>query len=143
MEAIVFTAQGDLRQGLNNLQSTFEGFGVVTADNVFRVCDEPHPLLVANMLEACAAGQFDKAHGAMTYLQRCGYAPDDIVGMCSRVTKSHQTLGDALKLEFLKAIAAIHVRVADGIESPVQFSALIARLCRIGKASSGSSAAPS
>ncbi len=37
MEAIVFTAQGDMRQALNNLQSTHEGFGLVKAENVFKV----------------------------------------------------------------------------------------------------------
>lgn len=37
LEALVFTAQGDMRQALNNLQSTFDGFGFVNADNVFKV----------------------------------------------------------------------------------------------------------
>ena len=29
LEALVFTADGDMRQGLNNLQATFAGFGFV------------------------------------------------------------------------------------------------------------------
>ena len=37
LEAIVFTAQGDMRQALNNLQSTFDGFAFVNANNVFKV----------------------------------------------------------------------------------------------------------
>ena len=37
LEAVVFTAQGDMRQALNNLQSTFDGFGLVNAENVFKV----------------------------------------------------------------------------------------------------------
>jgi DNA polymerase III delta prime subunit len=37
LEAIVFTAQGDMRQALNNLQSTFNGFGHVSGENVFKV----------------------------------------------------------------------------------------------------------
>ena len=28
-----------------------EGFGFVKSENVFKVCDEPHPLLVKEMLE--------------------------------------------------------------------------------------------
>ena len=46
LEAIVFTAEGDMRQALNNLQSTYHGFGKVDVDNVFKVCDQPHPLVV-------------------------------------------------------------------------------------------------
>lgn len=37
LEAIVFTAQGDMRQALNNLQSTFNGFKHVNSVNVFKV----------------------------------------------------------------------------------------------------------
>ena len=37
LEAIIFTAQGDMRQALNNLQSTYAGFGFVSAENVFKV----------------------------------------------------------------------------------------------------------
>lgn len=37
LQAIVFTSQGDMRQGLNNLQATFHGFGTITPDNVFKV----------------------------------------------------------------------------------------------------------
>ena len=36
LEAIVFTADGDMRQALNNLQSTALGFGMVNEENVFR-----------------------------------------------------------------------------------------------------------
>lgn len=44
LQAIVFTAQGDMRQALNNLQATFHGFGTITPDNVFKVSEpcEPH-----------------------------------------------------------------------------------------------------
>lgn len=44
LEAIVFTAQGDMRQALNNLQSTANGYGYVSAENVSKVkwYDFPH-----------------------------------------------------------------------------------------------------
>ena len=40
IEAIIFTAEGDMRYALNNLQATAAGFdGVVNRENVFKVCD--------------------------------------------------------------------------------------------------------
>ena len=38
IEALVFTAQGDMRQAINNLQSTADGFGFISSENVFKVC---------------------------------------------------------------------------------------------------------
>ena len=37
MEAILFTAEGDMRQAINNLQSTHSGYGLINRDNVFKV----------------------------------------------------------------------------------------------------------
>jgi replication factor C subunit 2/4 len=37
LSAVIFTADGDLRQALNNMQATFYGFGVVNEENVFKV----------------------------------------------------------------------------------------------------------
>lgn len=37
LEAIIFTAEGDMRNALNALQSTVSGFSLVTAENVFKV----------------------------------------------------------------------------------------------------------
>ncbi|XP_048645865.1 replication factor C subunit 2 isoform X4 [Marmota marmota marmota] len=62
LEAIIFTAQGDMRQALNNLQSTFSGFGFINSENVFKVCDEPHPLLVKEMIQHCVHGDIDEAY---------------------------------------------------------------------------------
>ncbi|KAK1055784.1 replication factor C subunit 4, partial [Friedmanniomyces endolithicus] len=49
--ALVFSAEGDMRQAINNLQSTFAGFGFVSGDNVFRIVDSPHPVKVQAMLK--------------------------------------------------------------------------------------------
>merc|ERR1719230_1059234 len=62
LEAIVFTADGDMRHALNNLQSTHNGFGEVTQDNVFKVCDQPHPVKIQGMLRACLAANWDDAY---------------------------------------------------------------------------------
>lgn len=67
LEAVVFTAQGDMRQALNNLQSTYNGFGHVNSENVFKVCDEPHPILVKDMLNQCVAGDIAKAYKVFSH----------------------------------------------------------------------------
>ena len=53
LEALIFTADGDMRYALNNLQATHAGFPLVNKDNVFKVCDQPHPDLMLNVLRAC------------------------------------------------------------------------------------------
>ncbi|XP_011503275.1 PREDICTED: replication factor C subunit 2 isoform X2 [Ceratosolen solmsi marchali] len=130
LEAIVFTAQGDMRQALNNLQSTVNGFNAVTSENVFKVCDEPHPLLVKNMLELCMKGNITKAYEILKHLSVMGYAPEDIISNIFRVAKNIN-MDENLKLDFIKEIGLTHLGVINGINSFLQLNSLIARLCHI------------
>ncbi|KAJ8973042.1 hypothetical protein NQ317_017989 [Molorchus minor] len=132
LEAIVFTAQGDMRQALNNLQSTHNGFGEVNSANVFKVCDEPHPMLIKEMLRDCINGDIRKAYKVVDHLWNLGYAAEDILKNIFKVCKN-MDIDEPLKLEFIKEIAKTHVRIVEGLSSILQMSGLLARLCKAAK----------
>uniref|UniRef100_A0A8C9H1I4 Replication factor C subunit 2 n=1 Tax=Piliocolobus tephrosceles TaxID=591936 RepID=A0A8C9H1I4_9PRIM len=129
LEAIIFTAQGDMRQVLNNLQSTFSGFGFINSENVFKVCDEPHPLLVKEMIQHCVNANIDEAYKILAHLWHLGYSPEDIIGNIFRVCKTFQ-MAEYLKLEFIKEIGYTHMKIAEGVNSLLQMAGLLARLCQ-------------
>ncbi|XP_034996001.2 replication factor C subunit 2 [Zootoca vivipara] len=129
LEAIIFTAQGDMRQALNNLQSTHSGFGFVNSENVFKVCDEPHPLLVKEMIGHCVSANIDEAYKILSHLWRLGYSAEDIIGNIFRVCKTYQ-MAEYLKLEFIKEIGYTHMKIAEGVNSLLQMAGLLARLCQ-------------
>lgn len=86
LEALIFTAEGDMRYALNNLQATAAGFDrLITKDNVFRVCDQPHPELIRNVVKACLKGQFTVACSEIDQIYNEGYNIIDIVGTITRV----------------------------------------------------------
>ena len=65
MAALVFSAEGDMRQAINNLQSTWTGVGFVGGDAVFRVVDSPHPVKVQALLRAATGGDVDAGLDAL------------------------------------------------------------------------------
>ena len=108
-----------MRQAINNLQSTWSGFGFVSGTNVFKVCDQPHPILIQKMLRSCEKGDIDAALKDLTELWDQGYSAVDIVTTIFRVVKQfnecvaylcHDNLSECLscrlpeytKLEFIK-----------------------------------------
>ncbi|XP_022096198.1 replication factor C subunit 2-like [Acanthaster planci] len=131
LEAIIYTAQGDMRQAINNMQSTYSGFGVINSENVFKVCDEPHPILIKDMFARCIEGDVDKAYEVMEHMWDMGYAPEDIISNMFRVCKTYD-MAEYLKLEFIKEIGFTHLRIAEGVNSLLQLSGLLARLCQKG-----------
>jgi len=129
LEAIIFTADGDMRQALNNLQATHSGFHFVNQENVFKVttqnwcitlvfivsmhlenlrlsvvfqvCDQPHPLHVKNMVRQVLEGKFDDACSGLKHLYDMGYSPTDIITTLFRIIKNYD-MAEYLKLEFMK-----------------------------------------
>ena len=66
-----------------------------------QVCDEPHPLLIKEMLTHCVSADIDKAYQILKSLWDKGYSPHDIITNIFRVCKNHQ-IAEYLKLEFIK-----------------------------------------
>ncbi|KAL5519264.1 RFC4 [Sanghuangporus vaninii] len=131
LTALIFTSEGDMRQAINNLQSTQSGFGFVSGDNVFKVCDQPHPILVQAMLRSCLKGDINSAMEKLTELWDQGYSAVDIVVTIFRVVKTFDELPEYTKLEYIKEIGFTHMRVLEGVGTLVQLGGLIARLCKM------------
>lgn len=134
LEAIIFTAEGDMRNALNNLQATVSGFEMVNKANVFKVCDQPHPETVKGIISSCLKGETSEAVTKVKDLWQTGYSCSDIIGTIFKVTKLYD-IPEALKLEYLKEIGFTHMRIADGVGTLLQLLGLAARLCE--KASVG------
>jgi len=131
LTALIFTSEGDMRQAINNLQSTHSGFGFVSGDNVFKVCDQPHPLIVQTMLRHCVKGTIEDALEKLKELWEAGYSAVDIVVTVFRVVKVFDDIPEYTKLEFIKEVGFTHMRILEGVGTYVQLAGLVARLCRM------------
>jgi replication factor C subunit 2/4 len=136
LAALVFSAEGDMRQAINNLQSTFAGFGFVSGDNVFKVVDSPHPIKVQAMIKACYEGKVDAALETLKELWDLGYSSHDIISTMFRVTKTIPTLSEHSKLEFIKEIGFTHMKILEGVQTLLQLSGCVARLAKLNMDSS-------
>jgi len=129
--ALIFTAEGDMRQAINNLQSAVAGFGFVSGDNVFKVVDTPHPIAVQAMVKACYEGRIDAALEKLEQLWDKGYSAVDVISTMFRVTKTVDTLSEDSKREFIREIGFTHMRILEGVSTLLQLKGCVARLCKI------------
>ncbi|CAI1706084.1 hypothetical protein SEUBUCD646_0O00660 [Saccharomyces eubayanus] len=129
LEAIIFTAEGDMRQAINNLQSTVAGHGLVNADNVFRIVDSPHPLIVKKML--LATNLDDSINILRTDLWKKGYSSIDIVTTSFRVTKNLTQVKESVRLEMIKEIGLTHMRILEGVGTYLQLASMLAKIRKL------------
>jgi replication factor C subunit 2/4 len=131
VEALIFTAEGDMRQAINNLQSTVAGFGFVNGENVFKIVDSPHPLVIKKMILSCVNGDVDKSLEYLKTLWDKGYSAIDIASTSFKVTKNLDEMQETKRLDVMKEIGITHMRVLEGVGSYLQLSALIARIANL------------
>ena len=93
-----------MRQAINNLQSTWSGFGFISSENVFKVCDQPHPIVIQAILEACQRSDIDVAMEKIQELWDQGYSAVDVVVTIFRVVKASDKMPEYTKLEFIKVL---------------------------------------
>ena len=98
--------------------------------NVFKVCDEPHPVLVGSMIGKCLAGDLMSAHWDMMGLCNHGYATSDVISTVFRVVRGY-TMEEFLKLEFMREVGYCQMRISEGVNSRLQLSGMLAKLCRL------------
>jgi DNA polymerase III delta prime subunit len=102
--------------------------GFVNAENVYRVCDSPHPATIQGVIADCLNGDLDKAVTAVTELWKSGYSAIDIVGTVFKVIKSFEPMHEALKMDLLQTVSAIHIRIVDGVTTLLQMQGLVAKM---------------
>ena len=105
-----------MRYALNNLQATASGFdNVVTRENVFRVCDQPHPEIIQNAISHATRAQFSQSCEEVDKVFAQGYNLVDIVHSLTReIQNSSDIRNDVLRLNFLKEASIVKMRTLEG-----------------------------
>eukprot|EP01032_Pedospumella_encystans_P009827 gene9827-11539_t len=130
LEAIVFVAEGDMRNALNSMQSTVSGFGTVSSESVFKICDQPQPLKIRAALESLRKGGLREAQDIIMGLWAAGYAATDIIQTLFKVTRALD-MPETQKLDFIREIGFSHMRIAQGLNTQLQLLGCIARLSQL------------
>ncbi|KAF3988360.1 hypothetical protein FT663_02394 [Candidozyma haemuli var. vulneris] len=132
LKALIFTAEGDMRQAINNLQSTVAGFGFVDDVNVFKIVDQPHPLVIKKILNACVvSNSIDEAIDLLDSLWKKGYSAIDIVTSSFKVAKTLPGVNESKRLDIIKEIGFTHMRVLEGVSSYLQLCGMYAKLAAL------------
>eukprot|EP00915_Cephaloidophora_sp_WS-2016_P006497 GHVH01008777.1.p1 GENE.GHVH01008777.1~~GHVH01008777.1.p1 ORF type:complete len:372 (-),score=42.87 GHVH01008777.1:67-1092(-) len=139
LEMIVFTSEGDMRIAVNNLQSTWQGFGRVTRENVLKVCDVPPPERIKKMLNNALSGDWRDARNVALQLMEEGYNTGDLLSVAKNLVKrgnfvldNGKPLGDDLMLRSLEILTKATINYSEGNTSFLQVDAALIELTRVG-----------
>lgn len=126
VDALIFSAEGDMRNVLNGAQSTHNAFGMISHAEVFRMNDQPQPAKIRASLEASMRKDWKAAFAPVHECHKQGYSTQDIISTFARVTKTIDA-PEHIKLEWLKEIGLTHMRVNSGATGLLQLDAMVSK----------------
>lgn len=131
LDAIILTSQGDLRKAINNLQLIYNGYKNITPENVYKLCDKPDPIIIKNIFMACYEKNMKKALEHLQVLRDNGYSSSDISLSMVHTLKSPiiTEIDELTRINFIKEISKKCLIITKGIDTPLQLTGCIAKMC--------------
>ena len=136
LDAIIYAAEGDMRRAINILQAAAALGKEVNADSVFKIVGRARPQEVREMLQMALSGRFmDAREKLYSLLIKYGLSSLDIIRQIHKEIFK-LPLDERLKVELIDYVGEVEFRLAEGADSEIQLSALLARFAVIGSKSS-------
>jgi replication factor C subunit 2/4 len=129
----IYTADGDLRVALNNLQSTVFGYNTVSEKSVLKICNVPQPKKVQEIIKSCVAKNLVAACEQISELWKSGYSASDIITSFTRILHGQmcEKMPNFQKLDVMYYLSVTHARIMNGCDTLLQLQGLCAQLCMI------------
>jgi replication factor C subunit 2/4 len=157
INSLVFRADGDMRNAINDLHTVFAAFGSVQFSHVNAVFDTPRPQLIGAIIECCLGVRYDEALQQLAELLAHGYSSLDILSLMYRVARAMPTqsvaaritaaqraassgetvkpirddeMSEQRKLLLLADIGQCQMRALNGCFGALQMQALVSAMCK-------------
>ncbi len=132
IEVIANISAGDLRQAINNLQFTYNGYINIIPENVYKLCDTPHPFLISQIFVSCYKKDIKNALTIFNDLNSKGYSSSDIslsmVETLKNMDKS--VIDEKTRIVYLREVCKACLVISRGVNTPLQLTGTIAMLCK-------------
>ena len=131
INSIIINSQGDMRQAINCLQLTFDGYKFINSDNVFKLCDKPHPIVIINIFKHCYNNSPKEALIKLKSLWDDGFSGSDLVLSMINTIKlmCDDIIPIEIKIRYLEIITKTCMIISKGIDTRLQLTGCILHLC--------------
>jgi replication factor C subunit 2/4 len=127
LESIIFISQGDIRQAINNLEATYNSYNSITEENVYKLCYQPHPNTIINLIQKCAIKNFKQSVQKYDELKDQGYCNSDILQTMINVLKLI-SIDEHIRINFIKILSDVYLNVNEGLDTNLQMYSCISKM---------------
>lgn len=129
LKTIIIVSNSDIRQSINILESTYYGYGNITKNNVYKICDKPCHTLLKKIIDMCLEKQIFKAIEEINKIKEKGYSNNDILLTMKSILPNNYNNHTIIK--FMQYINESYYIITEGIDTDLQIYNCLAKMCKI------------
>lgn len=129
---MVYVADGDMRNAINNLQAVYISSGKVDKEDVFKVCDVPSFDLTNGIIKELLNGNLDKGLQDFDKLWKQDYCLHDLIIYINKSVERFEGINIDLRMEMMVLGSKLKLNQARGVTSKTQIVSFLAQLCHLG-----------
>jgi replication factor C subunit 2/4 len=129
LNAIMFIAQGDVRQAINNLEAIHNSYDMVNEENVYKLCYQPHPNTMIMMIQSCVNRNLASSIQKYNELKDLGYCNSDILQTMINVLKLI-SIDEHIRINYIKILSDTYLNVNDGVDTNLQMYSCISKMIK-------------
>ena len=132
IDNVILSSSGDLRQGINNLQSIYYGYKEITLETVSKICLIDETKNIIDIIDNILKNDFINSYKKIMDFNKLGMLNIDIIEDIFNYVKNSD-LKENLKTLIIKELSFANIRVMNGIETELQIGGFLSRISRINK----------
>lgn len=129
LDALIYISHGDIRQCMNFLEGIYYGYGELNKENVYKICDQPQPVLIINIIKACLSNNINQAIYHTNEIKKNGYCVNDIVIGMLTLLKDIK-MDEETRMKYIDIVNETYIDTNNLIESDLQLYACLAKMIK-------------
>jgi len=130
VDALVYTANGDMRRAINALQGAAVLDRDVDEDAVYQITSTPRPEEIESMIQSALSGEYQSARMQLDdLLTNRGLAGSDILDQIHRLIWEFD-VPDEQAIDVMDRVGESDYRITEGADDRIQLEALLAGLAK-------------
>lgn len=130
VDALVYTANGDMRRAINALQGTAVLDRTVDEEAVYKITSTPRPEEIEAMIQSALSGDYQEARMQLDELLTTrGLSGGDILGQIHRLIWEFE-VADEQAIDVMDRVGESDYRITEGADDRIQLEALLAGIAK-------------
>jgi len=131
LDLLVLLTKGDIRSGINYLESISFGYGNISIENIKKIYNQPKINIISDIINLCLKKDFNNCIEKLDILLNNGYSPNDIILFMIEHITNMGNIAEHIRIKYLDILNLSFINATENMNTKLQLYNSIIKLIEI------------